>query len=76
MVEHNLAKVRVAGSSPVSRSNSQFGDFAFLFFLLIHLHNLQKDCTYPTDCGKTTTDFLIDRIYDTTKGFVNTYPEL
>ena len=44
LVEHNLAKVRVAGSSPVSRSNSQFGDFAFLFFLLIHLHNLQKDC--------------------------------
>jgi len=36
---------------------------------------LQKDCTYPTDCGKTTTDFLIG-IYDTTKGFVNTYPEL
>jgi hypothetical protein len=40
LVEHNLAKVRVAGSSPVSRSNkmplfgfAQSGVFIFLFKL-------------------------------------------
>ena len=33
LVEHDLAKVGVAGSSPVSRSNSE-GSSRFLFFIL------------------------------------------
>ena len=34
LVEHDLAKVGVAGSSPVSRSKKNEGSISFLFFAL------------------------------------------
>ena len=43
MVEHNLAKVRVAGSSPVSRSNKYKGSSLLPFFMCFYVYILYSE---------------------------------